>query len=136
MATADYSWIYFLIFLVIPLSRILPRLLRRAGLIPPKPTQTLVGGQIEQSSGDTVQEHTRDPSRPQTKNMLVLAELNRGTKSFERVKKNIGIDGNQLNSILKDLEKRGLIRVEQKQGPFGTKIELYATKRGRQEFYS
>jgi len=125
-----------LIFLIIPLSRLLPRLLRRAGLIPPKPAQTLVRGQIEQSSGDTVQEHAGESPRPQTKKMLILGELNRGTKSFERIKKNIGIENNELNSILKDLEKRGLIRVEQKQGPFGAKIELYATKKGRQEFYS
>ena len=34
----NYSWIYLLIFLIIPLARIIPRLLRKKGLSPNMPT--------------------------------------------------------------------------------------------------
>ncbi len=84
----------------------------------------------------TVQEHTRDSSKPLTKDMLVLGELNRGTKKFETIVKNTGIDSNELNSILKDLENRDLMRVEQKNGIMGPKVELYPTDKGFKEYYS
>ena len=100
------------------------------------PSESFFGNQFEQSSADTVQEHTRDLSKPQTKDMLVLGELNRGTKNFENIKKNTGLDSNDLNSILEDLEKRDLLMVKQKQGLFGTKVELYATEKGFKEYYS
>jgi len=108
------------------------------------PSQTFSGGKFEQSN-DTIQEHTRDPSiqefardpsKPKTKDMLVLGELNGGTKNFEDIKKNTALDTNELNSILEDLEKRDLIRVEQKKGLFGTKVELYATEKGFREYYT
>jgi len=68
--------------------------------------------------------------------MLVLGELNSGTKNFESIKKNTDLDSTELNSILEDLEKRGLLRVEHKQGLFGTKIELYSTEKGFREYYT
>ena len=107
-------------------------------------SQTFYRGEFKQAN-DTIQEHTqdpsvqeytRDPSKPKTKDMLVLGELHNGTKNFEGVKKNTAIDTDELNSILEDLEKRDLIRVEQKKGLFGTKVELYATEKGFREYYT
>jgi len=135
MAEEGFAWFYLVIFLMIPLMRIIPRLLRRRKMKNIIPSQTSSGGQFEQGS-DTIQEHARDPSKPKTKDMLVLGELNGGTKNFEGIKKNTALDSNELNSILEDLEKRGLIRVEQKKGLFGVKIELYATEKGFREYYT
>jgi len=144
MAEEGFAWFYLLIFLMIPLMRIIPRLLRRRKMKNIIPSQTFSGGKFEQSN-DTIQEHTRDPSiqefardpsKPKTKDMLVLGELNGGTKNFEDIKKNTALDTNELNSILEDLEKRDLIRVEQKKGLFGTKVELYATEKGFREYYT
>jgi len=138
MAEGDFNWFLLAIFLMIPLMRIIPRLLRRRKMKNIIPSQTFAGGQFEQNN-DTMQEHTRnptiqeyarDPSKPKTKDMIVLGELHGGTKNFEGVKRNTGLDSNELNSILEDLEKRGLIRVEKKQGLLGIKIELYATEKG------
>ena len=139
-----FNWFLLVIFLMIPLMRIIPRLLRRRKMKNAIPSQTFSGGKFEQGN-DTIQEHAqdpsiqesaRDPSKPKTKDMLVLGELNSGTKNFEGVKKNTGLDSNELNSILEDLEKRDLIRVEQKKGLFGIKIELYATEKGFREYYT
>ena len=57
-------------------------------------------------------------------------------KSFETVQKITGLERDELISILDDLEKRGLMRTEQKSGFFGTKIELYVTDKGFQVYYS
>ena len=46
------------------------------------------------------------------------------------------IDSKELDSILQQLEKRGLIKVIQKQGMFGPKTELYSTDKGFKEYYS
>ena len=119
-----FNWFLLVIFLMIPLMRIIPRLLRRRKMKNAIPSQTFTGGKFEQGN-DTIQEHAqdpsiqesaRDPSKPKTKDMLVLGELNSGTKNFEGVKRNTGLDSNELNSILEDLEKRDLIRIEQKKG--------------------
>jgi len=37
---------------------------------------------------------------------------------------------------LEDLEKRGLMKVEEKSGLFGPKVELYLTDKGYKEYYS
>jgi hypothetical protein len=37
---------------------------------------------------------------------------------------------------LEDLEKRGLMKVEEKSGLFGSKVELYLTDKGFKEYYS
>ena len=132
----DFAWIYLLFFLIIPLSRIIPRLIRRRGQKNDIQSQRFVGSQFKESSDYTVQEHTRDTTKPLTKDMLVLGELNRGTTKFEKIVKNTGIDSNELNSILKDLENRDLMRVEEKNGIMGPKVELYPTDKGFKEYYS
>ncbi len=95
-----------------------------------------VGMQLEKTSTNTIEKPARNLTRPETKDMLVLGELNRGVKSFEKMQKIIGLKRDELISILDDLEKRGLMRVEEKKGPFGPKVELYATDKGFKEYYS
>ena len=67
---------------------------------------------------------------PETKHLLVLERINRGAKNFEKIQKITGLERDELASILEDLEKRGLMKVEEKSGLFGSKIELYLTDKG------
>ena len=130
----DFSWIYLVFFLIIPLARIIPRLLARRRMRE-GPTETIRENQFQPGY-----EYSRKPqtkvSKPQTKNMLVLGELNRGSKTFNSIQKNTGLASDELNSILEDLENKAMLRVEQKQGFFGPKIELYPTDKGFKEYYS
>ena len=142
MADPNFSWIYIIIFLAIPLARIIPRLLAKKGIgksfIQPQQQK-----QFESSSEESIREPQTesfelrtDPSKPQSKNELVLGALNRGSHSFEKIQKNTGLDSQDLDSILEDLEKNGLLKVVQKQGLFGPKTELYPTDKGFKEYYS
>ena len=71
-----------------------------------------------------------------SKNNLVLGALNRGSKSFESIQKNTELDNQDLDAILEDLEKNGLLKVVQTQGLLGPKTELYSTDKGFKEYYS
>ena len=131
-----FYWIW-LIFLMIPLVRVIQRYIRKRN----NPdyytsSEKRVEMQLEKTSTNTIEKPVRNLARPETKDMLVLGELNRGVKSFEKIQKIIGLKRNELISILDDLEKRGLMRVEEKSGPFGPKVELYATDKGFKEYYS
>ena len=66
----------------------------------------------------------------ETKHLRVLEIMNRGAKKFENIQKIAGLERDELVSILDDLEKRGLMIVEQKSGLFGPKVELYTTDEG------
>lgn len=131
-----FYWIW-LIFLMIPLVRVIQRYIRKRN----NPdyytsSEKRVEIQLEKTSTNTIEKPVRNLARPETKDMLVLGELNRGVKSFDKIQKIIGLERNELISILDDLEKKGLLRVEKKSGPFGPKIELYATDKGFKEYYS
>ena len=131
-----FYWIW-LIFLMIPLVRVIQRYVRKRN----NPdyytsSEKRVEMQLEKTSTNTIEKPVRNLARPETKDMLVLGELNRGVKSFDKIQKIIGLKRNELISILDDLEKRGLMRVEEKSGPFGPKVELYATDKGFKEYYS
>lgn len=138
---ADFSWIYLLIFIILPLSRIIPRLMAKRRM-KNNPNQTIQENNTIRNFGTlqpTKSEFstpTKKESKPQSKEMMVLGELNRGTKTFEGIQKNTKLDEKELNSILEDLEKKDLIKVHQKQGFFGSKIELYPTDKGFSEYYS
>ena len=142
MAENGFVWIY-LIFLLIPLSRILPRLIKKWKLKNSGIPQQSFDNQF-QVSNNTVSESSRDTFRaqspkelkPKSTDMLVLGELNHGTKNFDALQKKLGIDTETLNSVLEDLENQGLMRVEQKQGLLGPKIELYPTEEGIKKYYS
>ena len=142
MAEPNFSWIYIIILLSIPLARIIPRILAKKGIgirfIQPQQEKP-----FEPSFVKPAQEHPSesfepriDPSKPQSKNDLVLGALNRGSKSFESIQNNTGLDSEDLDAILEDLEKNGLMKVVQKQGMLGPKTELYPTDKGFKEYYS
>ena len=75
-------------------------------------------------------------TKPEPKDMLVLGQINRGYKSFDEIRKKTGFSSEELDSILEDLEKRGLMRVEQKKGLLGIKVELLPTEKGYREYDS
>ena len=128
----NFSWIYLIFFLAIPLARIIPRIIARKRMNNP---DQRVQNKFESGQGHTSEFRREDP-HPKTKNMLVLGELNRGSKTFESVQKNTRLDAEELNKILEQLEDQGLLKVQQKQGLFGVKIELYPTEKGFKEYYS
>ncbi len=134
--TDHFYWIW-IIFLLFPLVRIIQRYLRKRNMRNyPESTEKQLEMQLKTNSSETIDAPRRNLARPETKDMLVLGELNRGAKNFETVQKITGLKSDELIPILDDLEKRGLSRVEQKSGFFGTKIELYVTDKGFQEYYA
>ena len=62
--------------------------------------------------------------KPQNKQMQVLGQLNNGVRDFNKIQKNLQIENQELETILKELEDQGLMKVVKKQGLFGIKIEL------------
>lgn len=142
MAENGFMWIY-LIFLLIPLSKILPRLIKKWKLKNSGITQQPFNNQFQvsnntpsESSRETFSVHPQRESKPKSTDMLVLGELNHGTKTFDVLQKKLGIDNETLNSVLEDLENQGLMKVEQKQGLLGPKVELYPTEEGIKKYYS
>ena len=145
---ADFSWVYLIIFLMIPLARILPRVLRKLKTgdfesqgIRERQFESDYDRFSQQSdnqfeSNPTEYQEQPKSSKPQTKNMLVLGELHRGVKLFENIQKNTGMTTEELNSILEDLENNGLMKAQQKSGLFGMKTELVPTEKGFKEYYS
>ena len=145
----NYSWIYLLIFMIIPLARILPRLLRRAGLkqdISARP-ETPRGNFFqesppadnfrESSSSDNFQESPRREefsTKNWSKEKIVLGLLMTNISKFEELQKKGNISTNNLDTILQDLEKKGLMRPVEKSGPFGKSIQLRITEKGAAEF--
>ena len=143
MATEGFAWIYLVFFLVIPLSRILPKIVQKW-----KDKNRGTPEQFTQATYQSTNETIAEPSKripqegitkdmnPQTLDMLVLGELNRGTKNFGSIQRNLGIDGKALEGVLENLEKQGLMKVQNKQGLLGPKTELIPTEKGFKKFYS
>ena len=142
MAEEGFAWIYLVFFLIIPLSRIIPKLVQKFkdnNRTPEQFTQTTyqsTNESIAEPSRKTFQSEMPKEMSPQTLDMLVLGELNRGTKDFNSIQKNLGIDNSTLEGILENLENQGLMKVQNKQGMFGPKIELILTEKGNKKFYS
>ena len=145
----NYSWIELLIFLIIPLARIVPRLLRRAGLkenISARPESPRGNFFQESSSPDTFRESSssdnfqESPRREEfsTKNWpkekIVLGLLLTNITKFEEIQKKGNLSTNNLDTILQDLEKKGLMQPVEKTGPFGKSIQLRITEKGAAEF--
>jgi len=133
---ADHYYWIFIIFLIIPLIRIVRRYLRKRPLenyakTPEKNPEM----HFETNSSDTIENPRQNLTKPETKDMLVLGEINSGRNNFKKLLKVTGLERDELIPILDDLEERGLIRVEQKSGLLGPKIELYVTDKGFQEYY-
>ncbi len=144
----NYSWIYLLIFLIIPLARILPRVLRRAGLkqnISTRPENPRGNFFQESSSSDNFQESSPDnfeesPRREEfstknwSKEKIVLGLLLTDISKFEELQKRANLSTNNLDTILQDLEKKRLMMPVEKSGPFGKSIQLKITEKGAAEF--
>jgi len=145
----NYSWIYLLIFMIIPLARILPRLLKRAGLkqdISARPETPRGNFFQESSSPDNFRESSspdnfQEPPRKEefsTKNWpkekIVLGLLMTKISKFEEIQKKGNLSTNNLDTILQDLEKKGLMTPVEKSGPFGKSIQLKITEKGIAEF--
>jgi len=133
---ADHYYWIFIIFLIIPLIRIVRRYLRKRPLenyakTPEKNPEM----HFETNSSDTIENPRQNLTKPETKDMLVLGEINSGRNNFKKLLKVTGLERDELIPILDDLEERGLIRVEQKSGLLGPTVELYVTDKGFQEYY-
>jgi len=67
------------------------------------------------------------------KNIIVLGAIRAGIKRFDKIQKIRHIEPQELNSILEKLENTGFIRVEEKKGLLGTKVEIVLTEKGSKE---
>ena len=67
------------------------------------------------------------------KDIIVLGAIKHGINKFDKIQKTTQIDSKELNIILEKLESRGFIKVEEKKGWFGNKIEVIATEKGSKE---
>ena len=150
MAEGDFIWIY-LVFFMIPLARVIPRLIRKwqnknnpvsenqykQNFQRPEQKQP----QFErpktfERSGSFEREHSFEKSdeKPLDQKMMVLGEINRGVKDFNQIQKITNIDNQKLENILKGFEDDGLMRVVKKDGIMGSKIEMHPTEKGYKKF--
>ena len=67
------------------------------------------------------------------KDVIVLGSIRRGKKKFSNIQNETKISGEELNLILEELANKKFIRVEEKKGLFGKKIELKITETGSDE---
>jgi len=138
----SWQWI-FVFFIILMIARVVPRMIRGRKNILPQQAGTTKPHMVTESGPEQsfVKESRPEPpfvkdAKPQTKDMLVLGELNRGATTFGEIKKNTGLDSKELDSILKRLEARKLMRIEKVKGLLGINIQLYPTEKGFQEYNS
>ena len=70
---------------------------------------------------------------PEPKDVIILGAIRRGARKFDKIQRETQIDPEEINSILEKLEERGFIKVEEKKGWLGKKIELSVTEKGSKE---
>ena len=139
--TEHLYWIW-AIFFIIPLVSIIRRYLRKRNVQNfSKSSEQYHEMQFKTNSSkiETPRQNLLEPEpepKPETKDMQVFEVLNYGAGNFEKIQKITGLKHDELVSILDDLEKRGMIKVKEKSGLFGSKIELYPTNKGIKEYYS
>ena len=142
----NFSWIYLLIFLIIPLARILPRILKRTGF------KENISARLDNPRGNFFKEsfssdnfkelpsREESPSREEfsTRNWstekIVLGLLMSDISKFEELQKRGNLSTNNLDRILQNLEKKGFMTPVEKSGPFGKSIQLKITEKGAIEF--
>jgi len=138
-----FYWIW-AIFFIIPLVSIIRRYLRKRNMQNfSKSSEQYHQMQFQTNSSEIetprrnfLEPEPKSESKPETKDIQVLGELNRGAKNFEKIQKITGLEHDELASIMEDLEKRGLMKVEEKSGLFGPKVELYLTDKGSAKIHS
>ena len=148
MVEEGFSWIY-LIFFLVPLARILPRLVRKwrkgKSTFPENQfSQTNPENQFIQTNPENqfrqtnpeIEKRPESFEKPQNKEMRVLGELNKGVRDFNKIQRNLSIHNQELENILKGLEDKGLMKVVKKSGLVGSKVELYPTDKGFKKYYS
>lgn len=146
MAVDDFQWIY-LIFFLIPLARILPRVIRKwrnKGMEENQFNQNFQKTEQIPNSFETPKsfersqsfEKPRSPDKSLELDMQVLAEINNGVRDFNQIQKNIGMDNQELEKILTDLENKGLMKIVKKSGLIGSKVEIHPTENGFKKFYT
>ena len=142
----DYSWIFLLIFLIIPLARILPRILKRTGFkenLSARLESPRENFFKESDSSDNFEElpsREESPSREEfstknwSKEKIVLGLLMSDISKFEELQKRGNLSTINLDRILQNLEKKGFMTPVEKSGPFGTSIQQKITEKGANEF--
>ena len=138
--TEHFYWIW-AIFFIIPLVSIIRRYLRKRNMQNfSKSSEQYHEMQFKTNSSkiETPRRNLLEPeheTKHETKDMQVFEVLNYGAENFEKIQKITGLERDELVSILEDLEKKGMMKVEEKSGLLGSKIELYPTKKGIKEYY-
>jgi len=125
--------------LIIPLARIVPRLLRRKGLSQnlPASSENPRRNFFQENPQDNFQESTRREefsTKNWSKDKIVLGLLMTDITKFEEIQKRANLSTNNLDTILQDLENKGLMTPVEKSGPFGKSIQLKITEKGAAEF--
>ena len=70
----------------------------------------------------------------ENKETVVLGIISRGVSKFGKISQESNIEPKDLEVILQKLENSGLIKVNEKKGLLGTKIEINPTEEGYREF--
>ena len=149
--TEHFYWIW-AIFFIIPFISIIRRYLRKRNMQNFSKSSEQYHEMQFQTNSSKIETPRRNLLEPEpepkpepklepepkhkTKDMRVFEVLNHGVGNFEKIQEITGIKHDELVSILEDLEKRGMMKVEEKSGLLGSKIELYPTKKGIKEYYS
>ena len=139
--TEHFYWIW-AIFFIIPFISIIRRYLRKHNMQNfSKSSEQYHEMQFKTNSSkiETPRRNLQEPEpepKHETKDMQVFEALNYGAGNFEKIQKITGLERDELVSILDDLEKRGMMKVEEKSGLFGPKVELYLTEKGIKEYNS
>lgn len=68
--------------------------------------------------------------------VIVLGAIQGDGKKFDKIRKISNLDPEELNSILEELERDGMIQVVEKKGLLGRKIEISSTPEGTRELES
>ena len=137
--TEHFYWIW-AIFLIIPLVSIIKRYLSKRNMQNfnrSSEKRYEMQFKTNPSKIEMPRRNLLEPEpKPETKDKQVFEALNYGAKNFEKIQKITGLRHDELVSILVDLEKKGMMKVKEKSGLFGSKIELHVTNRGIKEYYS
>ena len=70
----------------------------------------------------------------ENKETVVLGTISRGISKFDKISRESNVEPKDLESILQKLENSGLIKVDEKKGLLGTKIEIKPTEKGYRKF--
>ena len=70
----------------------------------------------------------------ENKETVVLGIISRGISKFNKISQESNVEPKDLETILQKLENSGFIKVNEKKGWMGTKIEINPTKEGYKEF--